>query len=218
MYIAEAIRAAYVKSGAAGYRDFSTPTSFNAMNSLPVYPTANVAGTTWIAQSGLQAGTAFAMTQDRVYFVPVIISAPCVLSAITLLNVTIAGGTGTTLRLGIYYDYKGIPAHLLVDAGTIASTSTGVKAITFSTAVKIQIPGLYWLAAVANTSSSTTMPTTSSLAGHDPRVYAPSLAGILRPSCFTLSGITSAFTNITGPNGVANAAPELYVTVSSVSS
>ncbi len=217
MYIAEAIRAAYVKSGAAGLRDFSTPTAYNAMSSLPVYPVAIVTATTWIAQTGLQAGTAFAMTQDKAYFVPITIPGQCVLSNINLLNVTVAGGTGTTIRMGIFYDYKGSPVHMLVDAGTIAATSTGAKSITFSTAVKIQIPGQYWLAAVANTSSSSTMPTTSSLAGHDPRIYAPTLAGVLRPSCFTLTGQTGAFATISGPNGVASAAPELYVTVSSTS-
>ena len=217
MYIAEAVRQAYIKTGGT-LHDFATPVSFNAQSSIPMMPLAPVAATTYIAQTGLYAGTAFAMVQNQTYYVPILIQAPCVISTISLLNVTIAGGTGTTIRMGIFLDHKGVPRVVLVDGGTVAATSTGIKSITFATPVKIQVPGIYWLAAVAQTTSSTTMPTSSALAGSDPRVYAPSVLGTswLRSCGYTTTSVTGAFASILNPSFVVVSVPELFVSVSSI--
>lgn len=55
----------------------------------------------------------------------------------------------TAVRLGIYSDSvtrPGYPGALVLDAGTVDSTSTGVKEITISQALS---PGVYWLVGVA---------------------------------------------------------------------
>jgi hypothetical protein len=74
------------------------------------------------------------------------------------INVTTlgAGGTGNA-RVGIYADNgNNYPGALVVDAGAVATTSTGVKAFTTGLPVTLD-PGLYWLAYVHN--NATTAPT-----------------------------------------------------------
>jgi hypothetical protein len=62
------------------------------------------------------------------------------------IQVSSAGTTGAVLRLGIYSPGGGTPGSLLLDAGTVASTSTGTKAATISQTLD---PGIYWVAVVA---------------------------------------------------------------------
>ena len=58
--------------------------------------------------------------------------------------VATAGAAGTVIRLGIYNNGTNLlPGSLLLDAGTVAVDSTGVKAITINQALT---KGLYWLA------------------------------------------------------------------------
>lgn len=66
-----------------------------------------------------------------------------------ICEVTSAATTGGVMRLGIYNaDSNGLPSSLVLDAGTVASTSTGSKAITISQSLSA---GLYYLAAVGQT-------------------------------------------------------------------
>ena len=61
-------------------------------------------------------------------------------------EVTVAGASGTVVRLGIYTDNgSGMPSALVLDAGTIAGDTVAAQEITISTTLN---PGLYWLAAV----------------------------------------------------------------------
>ena len=56
------------------------------------------------------------------------------------------GGAGSTHRLGIYADDgTGRPGVLIVDAGTVSTTATGVKEATIS---QVLAAGLHWLATV----------------------------------------------------------------------
>lgn len=69
-------------------------------------------------------------------------------------EVTSAGTTGAVVRLGIYEDNgENNPGALLVDAGTVDATTTGVKELTISQTLE---PGLYWLVAVNQGTPSTT--------------------------------------------------------------
>jgi hypothetical protein len=69
------------------------------------------------------------------------------------VRVTTGGTTGAVVRLGIYNDNgKGKPGSLLLDAGTVPSTGTGLQEITISQALS---PGLYWLAQVAQVAQCT---------------------------------------------------------------
>lgn len=65
------------------------------------------------------------------------------------LQVT-AAGTGS-VRLGIYKNGAGQPTDLVLDAGTVAVTSTGVKTITIAQTLE---PGWYWLASVFQSGGS----------------------------------------------------------------
>lgn len=66
------------------------------------------------------------------------------------VNVTGAAAAGGVLRFGIYADGGGVPGSLLVDAGTVSSTSTGAREVTISQTLN---PGVWWLAAVTQTAS-----------------------------------------------------------------
>lgn len=62
--------------------------------------------------------------------------------------VTTPGGTGSVVRMGVYADDgTGYPGALLVDAGTVDTTTTGVKTLTLGTALSLAA-GRYWLAGV----------------------------------------------------------------------
>jgi hypothetical protein len=61
-------------------------------------------------------------------------------------HVTTAAAS-TTIRLGIYGTTAGLPDALVLDAGTIDSSTTGGKEITISQALPA---GVYWLAALVN--------------------------------------------------------------------
>ena len=95
--------------------------------------------------------TTFAFPTGEMYFTPVWV--PIAMTADRLaINVTSGIASGTT-RLGIYSsDANGVPNALVVDAGTVATTSSGVKEATISQALT---PGLYWLAAVNQTAAAT---------------------------------------------------------------
>lgn len=71
------------------------------------------------------------------------------------IEVTGAGGVGSVIRLGLYADNgEGFAGALILDAGTVDSTGTGVKEITVSQAVSA---GLYWLAYVAQVGTAPTV-------------------------------------------------------------
>lgn len=62
------------------------------------------------------------------------------------VHVITAGTSSNVVRLGIYSSTDGAPGALVVDAGTVSSTSTGGKTITISQALT---PQRYWLAVVS---------------------------------------------------------------------
>lgn len=63
------------------------------------------------------------------------------------LEVTTLGAGGAVGRLGIWNDDgNGYPSTVLLDAGTIDATGTGVKEITLSPAQALT-PGIYWIGA-----------------------------------------------------------------------
>lgn len=73
--------------------------------------------------------------------------------------VTTPGGAGALVRIGVYADDgTGYPGTLLVDAGTVDCTTTGVKTITLGAALSLPA-GRFWLAAAVqgNPTPSPTM-------------------------------------------------------------
>jgi hypothetical protein len=69
-------------------------------------------------------------------------------------KINTAGSAGAVVRLGIYRaDAPGLlPGTLILDAGTVDSTTTGVKEIVISTV--IPTTGWYWLATVSQVATS----------------------------------------------------------------
>ena len=83
------------------------------------------------------------LTADRLYAVPFLVTRTRTFDRIAI-DVT-TSQAGSAIRLGIYEDGTNLaPGALVLDAGTIASTATGVKTIAIS---KQLTKGLYWLAA-----------------------------------------------------------------------
>jgi hypothetical protein len=108
--------------------------------------------------------------------------------------VTTAGSTGSVVRLGIRADNgSGLPGTLLVEAGTIDSTATGVAEITLGTPLAVT-PGLYWLCA-AYQGAPTTQPTLRALTGTRTPVGAGSLSSALGTATmngYIQTGVTGA--------------------------
>jgi len=88
--------------------------------------------------------TTGALTANRLYAIPFVVSKRTVLDRIAI-NVTTAG-TGNA-RLGIYEDLGTYPSKLLLDAGAISIATTGVKSVTIS---HVLTNGLKWLVIVSN--------------------------------------------------------------------
>lgn len=119
-----------------------------------------VAGTFALANAALLTGgksgvyygpTATAVTSanalplNRLYCMPLHLAQDTTLDRIGV-EVDVAAGS-STIRLGVYDDDgNGYPGARLLDAGTVDSTSTGLKQITISLAVPA---GLVWVGAVA---------------------------------------------------------------------
>jgi hypothetical protein len=97
-------------------------------------------------------GSPNTMSQDTMWLTPIYAPVAVPLASIGLQVTTAVAST--TIRLGIYADNgSGMPGALILDAGTIDSSTTGFKEITISQAVG---PGLLWLAGVAHTGAPST--------------------------------------------------------------
>lgn len=73
-----------------------------------------------------------ATTANRIYYEPIFVEAACTIDSL-LVEVTVAGAASTTARLGIYQaDTNRQPGARILDAGTVAVDSTGVKTISIS--------------------------------------------------------------------------------------
>ena len=114
-----------------------------------VYP--HTGTTRYMGSPNFNTLASFAFSTGELYYTPVWL--PVAITADRLaINVQSGIASGTT-RLGIYSSTSaGVPSSLILDAGTVATTSSGVKEITISQALT---PGLYWLAAVNQTAAAT---------------------------------------------------------------
>lgn len=82
---------------------------------------------------------------------PIDLAAACTADRIGVEVTTLAASS--TVRLGIYADgTDGLPGTLLLDAGTVDTTTTGFKEITISQALTA---GRWWLAAVSQGAAPT---------------------------------------------------------------
>jgi hypothetical protein len=75
------------------------------------------------------------------------------------INVTVAGGVGSLVRMGIYNDANDQPSTLLVDAGVMATDTVGLKTIPVSVSL---VGGIrYWLCSTQQGLASPTATYTS---------------------------------------------------------
>jgi hypothetical protein len=89
--------------------------------------------------------TTLTLTDGTFIVTPIFFVRPVTLDRIAV-RVTTAGSAGSVIRLGIYSaDAAMFPSTLVLDAGTVDSSSTGTKEITISQALPF---GVYWLGAV----------------------------------------------------------------------
>lgn len=90
--------------------------------------------------------SASAFTNGVVNFIPIMLAVGRTPDRIGI-EVTVAGTASVSVhRLGIWADNGGVPGTLLVDAGTVATDSTGLKEVTISQALAAHT--LYWLGVV----------------------------------------------------------------------
>lgn len=103
------------------------------------------------------------------------------------IEVTVAGTTGSVIRLGIYNNNGGIPGTLVVDAGTVSGTTTGAKSITISETLAA---GQYWIA-IASQGAPTTHPTVRASFGFTGYIPQPLTATYVRAG-FDSYGVSGA--------------------------
>lgn len=91
------------------------------------------------------ARSAFAMGLNALHLIPFRVPTTTTFDRIGILVTTLAASSA--VRLGIYESLAdGMPGDLVLDAGTVDSTTTGAKEIALS---QVLTPNLYWLAFVA---------------------------------------------------------------------
>ena len=88
------------------------------------------------------------LANNRIHYIPFQVTESVTFTRIGINVTTLQAAS--VVRLGIYNSSGGKPSTLLVDAGTVAGTSTGEKEITISQAMT---PGWYWLAWLSDVNS-----------------------------------------------------------------
>lgn len=131
-----------IGSGILGLRPANTATSY--------WPVPNI--------TGASASNASLPSQGQLFLVPFVVSHPVTLVSMAA-EVTTAGEAGAVLRFGVYADspdgeHDMTAISLVVDLGTAAAATTGVKTATGSQALG---RGVYW-AGVVPQSCPTTAP------------------------------------------------------------
>jgi hypothetical protein len=87
-----------------------------------------------------------ALVNNRLYAIPFVCPKTVTADMISVYCTTSVGSGA--LRLGIYSDTNGEPGTLLLDAGTVDTSSTGLRYINISQSLTGGV--LYWLAAIGN--------------------------------------------------------------------
>jgi hypothetical protein len=100
------------------------------------------------------------------------------------INVTVAASSGTNCRLGVYDIQNSRPANLIVDAGEVNVSTTGIKEIAISLTLD---PGLYALAVFFNANPT--------VVGATENFYHSNMTGALLPATtgqagYSVSGLT----------------------------
>lgn len=113
----------------------------DALTSLGLTPTFDyVTGRNYPPAYGGTGSGAVSNAVNRIWFVPWVQRET---RAMASFNIKVTTGAAGNARIGIYTDSAGAPGALLVDAGTVSTTATGVKTLAYTTPIPI---GIYWIA------------------------------------------------------------------------
>jgi len=150
------------------------------------------------------AASTLTMTLNTAYATPIYIADAATLIEIAV-KVTTAIATGL-VRLGIYHDDGALnPSTVLLDAGTIDASTTGIKPLTISQAVT---PGNWWLVAVAQTAA----PGVSSISGGLTQLPSSGSDNFASTTTgYTQAGVTGAFATWAGTRVVASSCSRVFV-------
>lgn len=136
---------------------------------------------------------------SRMYFTPIDVGKSFTMDRIGC-GITL-GAASSVIRLGIYRSgANGFPDALLLDAGTVDSSTTGNKELTISQAVPA---GRFWLAAVAQGGTPTCNVVTTATSGR--MGFMQSFGSGVGPS--GISGLIGTNFNIFYQSGVSGALP-----------
>jgi hypothetical protein len=158
------------------------------------YAPARYRSNWWYAAETHTTPTAAAAALNRHYTTPVWLPGGFTIERLAV-EVTTLGGAGAVVRAGLYADdylgEPGLPGSLLLDAGTVSSTSTGVKEWTVSEL--ITTPGWYWLSVVAQVAACS-LRTVQPLSGRNiGRASSAALAlAAAHTGCIVGDGVTGA--------------------------
>lgn len=145
------------KLNPTGVWNFSqTPTVAGSAIGGSSTPEYTIGSGLWWAPSTSATGTGSLGTLNVMILAPLRLPAATGLGALAV-EVATAGTTGGLLRAGFYGSTaNGTPdmSNLLVDLGTVASTTTGIKTFTPGSAVTLP-KGMVWFALVAQTATCT---------------------------------------------------------------
>ena len=116
-------------------------------------------------------GATVAASTTTVKLTPIIVTETTTFDQIAVHCGVAATDAGAAIRLAVYESdaANNRPGTLIVDAGTVACTTTGLKSITFGSALTLDA-GLYWLALTLTTGGTTagTLPTFYTLTSTSP--------------------------------------------------
>lgn len=151
----------------------------------------------YTASSSITTASA-GLTNNRLYYVPFLVTVSTTFDRIAVNHAANLAGAGSVARLGIYNSSGGVPSTRLLDAGTVdLTTAAAFKAVTISQTLE---PGLYWLACVAQFTSTPTF-----TAG-PPSVAVPSDTATATGTKFE-AGITSTLPSTATPGATNTTQP-----------
>jgi hypothetical protein len=148
-------------------------------------------------------------TQGTLCFTPMMLAVGRTADRIGI-EVTTAGTAAVSVhRIGIWGDTAGVPGTLLVDAGTVATDSTGLKEVTISQALAART--LYWLGVVQQGSPASVAQLRSCV------TFGPHMTDTnpaFAPSGYaavSISGALASNPTVTGLAGNGSGAPRIFL-------
>jgi hypothetical protein len=153
----------------------------------------------WQPASGVYYGavsnTTVALPLDELIYTPFVFPRATSVDAIAV-NRTAGGSAGSVIRLGLYApDADGIPADLIVDAGTAATDSGGILIITFT---PVTVSGLVYFAGVSNVDTFTVRALTTGAYAYD-YIGARATDAFNGKLVYSESGVTGALPSTATP-------------------